>query len=359
MLRASSPSRSFAVLGHSILPPPDKSSSSSNSDEKDCKLAVVLHGMLGNRRNLRSFSLGLARANPGWRFLLLDHLAHGESPSPKSLSPNDANLQNCAQSVLETIEYIQNNDDARVAAGLGMAELPTLSHPSLIIGHSFGGKVALELSRQILDTRNDKQRKRNKKHHGAAALHTWLLDSLVGEVDEPLGDGKKHTPSSQSVTHVLSQLTKVRQPIISKEELVRELVEDLGLDPAIASWMTTNLRHKEGSENNEMEFKFDLPAAAVLLDRYREADYLPYLSALNNQAEEEEGEEEEEEEEAKVFVVRAQRNPVWTEELIGSMRQAGGRILLDFELADAGHWVHMDQPNALASLIQTHSLDVL
>ena len=73
--------RGFAQLSYSVLPV-DLEKQDDLSPHR--KLAVVLHGMLGNKRNLRSFTHSLSRANPSWRFVLLDHLGHGSSPRTTS-----------------------------------------------------------------------------------------------------------------------------------------------------------------------------------------------------------------------------------------------------------------------------------
>ena len=43
--------------------------------------AVLIHGILGSRRNLLSFANRLARAFPSWQFVLVDLRCHGQTAS--------------------------------------------------------------------------------------------------------------------------------------------------------------------------------------------------------------------------------------------------------------------------------------
>merc|ERR1739848_910315 len=45
--------------------------------------AVLVHGILGSGKNLRSFARKLARENPAWQFLLVDLRCHGDSAGGK------------------------------------------------------------------------------------------------------------------------------------------------------------------------------------------------------------------------------------------------------------------------------------
>ena len=83
----------------------------------------ILHGILGSHRNWRSFARRLAADLNGWRFILVDLRCHGESAS--MAGPH--RLSDCAND-LQAIER----------------ELAQPIHA--VVGHSFGGKVALEWS---------------------------------------------------------------------------------------------------------------------------------------------------------------------------------------------------------------------
>src|SRR5580692_293073 len=81
---------------------------------------LVLHGILGSGNNFATLARRLAAACPAWGFALVDLRMHGRStdaPPPHTLASAAADLD-------------------RVAGAL---DAPVLG----VMGHSFGGKVAL------------------------------------------------------------------------------------------------------------------------------------------------------------------------------------------------------------------------
>src|SRR5262249_50100949 len=85
---------------------------------------AFLHGILGRGRNLRMIATRFVEARPDWTAWLIDLRGHGRSP------------KNTPRPSLEAAAW----DVVSLAA---RAELPLRA----IVGHSFGGKVALEVAR--------------------------------------------------------------------------------------------------------------------------------------------------------------------------------------------------------------------
>ena len=83
--------------------------------------ALLCHGILGSRRNWRSFARKLVDRQPDLGVVAVDLRNHGDSP------PLDGphTLASCAA------------DLARLSEQLGI-------QPAILIGHSFGGKVVLK-----------------------------------------------------------------------------------------------------------------------------------------------------------------------------------------------------------------------
>src|SRR5688500_5128396 len=103
---------------------------------------VFLHGILGRGANLRTLAKRFVASVPGWSALLVDLRGHGGS---KDVPPGEpATLARCAEDVLELVE----------ASG---------RTPGAVFGHSFGGKIALELASRSL-----------------AAPHYVIVDSQPG-----------------------------------------------------------------------------------------------------------------------------------------------------------------------------------
>ena len=86
--------------------------------------AFVLHGILGSSKNWYSFCRRLVQSLPGWRLILVDLRHHGDSQTDEK--PDT--LAACA------------DDIATLAHALHV-------EPDAVIGHSFGGKVALVYAR--------------------------------------------------------------------------------------------------------------------------------------------------------------------------------------------------------------------
>jgi pimeloyl-ACP methyl ester carboxylesterase len=100
--------------------------------------AVFLHGLLGSSRNWRSFSRRLAleaaaKANRDVRILLVDLRCHGDSAARHGFHPPH-DLAAAASDVA-----------AVIAAELGGRA------PHLVVGLSLGGKIALQLLKQMVE----------------------------------------------------------------------------------------------------------------------------------------------------------------------------------------------------------------
>ncbi|XP_068308942.1 uncharacterized protein [Pyrus communis] len=121
--------------------------------------AFVLHGLLGSARTWRSFSRTLLSNLPnpsGWRMVLVDLRNHGRSAELEGLNPPH-DLVNSAQDLANLIRT-QGWD-----------------WPDVVLGHSFGGKVALQFAQSC--ARGD--------YGDSAKLpkQLWVLDSVPGEVN--------------------------------------------------------------------------------------------------------------------------------------------------------------------------------
>jgi esterase len=255
--------------------------------------AVVLHGILGSGTNLRTFARTLALALPEWGFLLPDLRGHGDSP------PGDAphTVSACAEDVLA------------LTSSLGIT-------PSAILGHSFGGKVALATA-QLAESR------------GQPVERVWVLDAPPGRADVALA-------VSSEVAQVVLALRGLPDRYTRREELVTLLTAQ-GFSLALAQWMTTNLR----STGDGLRWRFDLDVISALLQDYAVTDAWTYLNDPARQA--------------RIDVVRAERSERWSPEELARFAAAPDDVHLHL-LPDAGHWVHVDNPEGLLAMIQREGL---
>lgn len=258
-----------------------------SDSDTELRTAFVLHGILGSGRNWRTMARKLARNHPTWRFVLVDLRNHGDShpaPAPHTL---DA----CAADLVDT------------ARSLSAA-------PEVVIGHSFGGKVALAYGRM-----------------GAEGLRAVLsLDAIPG----PLPAGAS-AEGADDVHAVMRALRELPQPIDSYEAL-RDALAERGFSAALASWMTTNLERRDSG----FFWRFDLDAAATMLSDYAATDFWPWLDDPG----------------IEVHILRAGLSDRWSEADVDRLAELDSRGAIHSHLlANAGHWVHADDPSGTLEAI--------
>lgn len=178
--------------------------------------------------------------------------------------------------------------------------------PEVTIGHSFGGKVVLA--------------------HSMAAPRppgrVVVLDSSFG-VEPPTST----RAVGDDVFRVIDALKGQAIPVVSREALVESLTAK-GFSLGLARWMTTNL---EGSATDGYRFRFDLDGIGRLIADYFEVDAWPILKELGSRG----------------LVVRGTRSDRVSQDDVVRLHTLGVPLV---EL-DAGHWVHVDAPEALRRIL--------
>jgi pimeloyl-ACP methyl ester carboxylesterase len=245
------------------------------------KTVYVLHGILGSGRNWRSFARRLVAERDDLTVHLVDQRAHGSAPP----SSGPHTLAACA------------DDLAALEARHGSADV--------VVGHSFGGKVALAWA------------------EGPGRGAVWVLDSPPG-----LPDGQP-TAESHDALGVLAALRSCPTPVATRSEL-RQHLRDAGLPEGIVMWLLTSSRR----DADGWRWVFDLPAVDELLADYFRRDLWPV--ALSGHP---------------VTLVKAERSDRWTAHDLeqAEAADASGRIGWAV-IEDAGHWLHVDNPDALLQL---------
>jgi esterase len=224
----------------------------------------------------------MASTHPHWSFVLVDLRNHGDSvpcPAPHT-------VRAAALDVVRLAEVLACRID-------------------VIWGHSFGGKVALEVTR----------------HAEVGAV--WSLDSPPGPYISD-GDGE--------VERLIGTLRTLPGPFTKRGELIEAMVQR-GFAEPLGHWMTTNLRRlPEGGYG----WRFDLSGIEAMLADYRTMDRWDVLAR-------------EPEDRLKVALVIGGRSDRWSEGDLSRVRalEARGSVKVVW-LAQAGHWLHVDAPEALA-----------
>jgi esterase len=251
------------------------------------KAFLFLHGILGSGGNLRGLAQALVLADPLLEGVLVDLRMHGRSQ--RAPAPHD--VQACADDLTELAAH---------------RSLPIRG----VVGHSFGGKVALAFHA----THPDLER-------------VVLLDSYPGIRPDRAG--------SEETMAVLDMLARLPAQYEKREQFI-ERVQSAGHSRAIADWLAMNLERSDSG----FTLRIDLAAIHALLDSYFSLDLWSVLERSD----------------ALVDVVIGGRSRVWDaadrERLRALSLKKAGRLRMHV-LPDAGHWVHVDAPQELRALLTT------
>jgi len=248
----------------------------------------MLHGIFGAGRNWRTIASRLVRALPAWRVLLVDLRMHGES---QGLEPPHT-LDACA-------------------ADLEVLAEETALPPAAVLGHSFGGKVALSYLSRTAAT-------------DEAPHQVWIMES---------------TPSARSAVGDAERMLGAVRSLPARFSSRAAAIDDLkqaGFPEPVANWMSANLaRSDEG-----YEWKLDFDAIELLLHDFFRRDMWPIVEDPPPGAE--------------LHFVRAARSNVMTEGEAERIRVIGRARAVHLHEVDGGHWLNADNPDAVLALLERH-----
>lgn len=250
----------------------------------------ILHGLLGSGRNWRSFSDRLRSkllergGDRSLYVLLVDLRGHGASASV-GLESKPSSVHAAAKDV----------DD--LAQRIGVA-------PGVVIGHSLGGKVALEYSKLAT----------------TAPRQVWSLDSTPGRVVDV---------DTHGAGRVLEAIKGLPKRIPSRRWLSQALPQ---FSPALVDWIGSNLRNVQDSKE-ELEFMFNIDTVSELFESFRATDS---WHAFENSPR------------ADIHVVKAEQSNAWSESCVERLSKTARSKF--WVLPKADHWVHTSNPDGLLEL---------
>jgi esterase len=253
--------------------------------------ALFLHGILGSGANWRTFARRVLAERPGWGAVLVDLPMHGQS---QPMEP-PYTLASCARA-LRALE--------RAIPGPVRA----------VVGHSFGGKVALAYGAL-------------REREGEPLTTIVAVDSNPGVRDE-------HRANEQIVT-VLEALDALPVKIPSRDAFSSHL-RARGLNDALVAWLMMNLR----PAGDGFALRLDLSAIRALLADYFAHDAWGSLESPGA---------------ARITVVVGGRSPALgpaDRARLDAAARAHPTRVVPVVIEDAGHWVHVDAPDALHAVVR-------
>ncbi|NUO53680.1 MAG: alpha/beta hydrolase [Polyangiaceae bacterium] len=248
---------------------------------------IALHGIFGMGQNFRSLARALTDQRPDWGVVLVDLRGHGTSQG--FAAPND---------LAATV-----SDLDQLIASLGRPV-------GAILGHSFGGKVALAWL----------------ERHPNQVQTAFILDSMPG--------ARVAAPENDTVAGVLETLESVKQPLSSREEF-KAILRDRGYQTFLIEWLAMNLRPK----GDAFSLRLDLPGIRSMLTDYWQRDLWPVVENPASAA--------------RLVLVIGGRSHVYGDKEMARARAAqehnpGLEVKV---LPKAAHWIQVDDPEGVLDAV--------
>lgn len=255
------------------------------------QIMMFLHGILGSRANWRGIARRFVELKPDWGAVLVDLREHGDSLG----LPAPHSLQ----AVTDDLAVLERS----LALPIGGA-----------VGHSFGGKVVLEWLRSRQGQRTE----------------AWIIDA------SPSPSSPSHDASATAV--VIRTLDNLPRHWASRETFVEALVE-AGQPEVIAQWLAMNLRR---TDDGGRTFGPNLSVIGELIEDYARTECWDVVEAPP--------------EGCSLDLVIGGRSTVFTSrdrERIARIAERNPQVSVHL-IEGAGHWVHVDAPDALLALLTAH-----
>ncbi|WP_394823639.1 alpha/beta fold hydrolase [Pendulispora albinea] len=271
------------TLSHTFVTAPDHAPS---------RWIFFLHGILGSGNNFRTLARRWVLAQPSLGLVLVDLRMHGRSQGFEG--PHT--IESAARD-LATLEPTVAERGGSVAG---------------VVGHSFGGKVALQYVAQRAEA-------------GRALDEAWIIDSTPG--------ARPNAAGSESTVRVYNLLRSL-PPLFPTRAAFNEALADGGLDIGMIQWLAMNVDKTEGG----FRFRLDLDAIGALLQDYFARDFWPVVESPPGTS---------------VHLIIGGRSLVLDEadrERAARAAKNDPRVTVDI-IPDAGHWVHVDAPDALFDVL--------
>jgi pimeloyl-ACP methyl ester carboxylesterase len=272
------------LLHHDLVTARPDDTDSSGPD----RWMILLHGIYGAGRNWRSLARRFVDARERWGATPVDLRGHGRSPA---LEPPHT-VHACARDLADLVAKEALNARA-------------------VLGHSFGGKVALLYAQDP----------------PVPLERVWVIDSTP-DAREPGG----------SAWRMLQALRAAPGPFATREAAAAS-IEAGGFAPPVAQWMSTNV---DAGSDGAYRWRLDLDVMEALLVDFFRTDAWSVVEAPPAGC--------------AIHVVRASDSEVLDERACARIEAAAaatGRVHLHH--VEGGHWLNADNPDALERLLVEHT----
>ncbi|MCG8468009.1 MAG: alpha/beta hydrolase [Gemmatimonadetes bacterium] len=240
----------------------------------------VLHGIYGAGRNWASFAKRLTEAREEWGVVLVDLRMHGHSTEfepPHTLSACVADLSHLVEA--------------------------TDRRPTAVLGHSFGGKIALMSVAAM------------------APAQVWVIDSTPS----------RKTPGGAAY-RMLQILKRLPGPFPERADAVAAM-EAEGFARNVAAWMATNLVADAGG----YWWRFESADMEAMLDDFFRRDLWDVVEAPAPASE--------------IHLVQASESDVIAPDEYDRFVRASADGRAHAHRLRGGHWLHVDNPDGLLGLL--------
>lgn len=242
---------------------------------------LMLHGVFGTGRNWSHVAKQVAARRPDWGVALVDLPGHGKSAAVEAQTLDEA-----ADAVLRMVEA-----EGMAAKG--------------ILGHSFGGKVALCYA------------------EAADGLEqAWIADASPAS-SEPTGHG----------WGMIETLRRLPDTFENREAAVQALME-AGHGEAVARWMAMNVVRRGGA----YRWRFDVDRMERLLRDFYATDFWNVV--------------EQDTDGLRLEFVKAEGSQVLSAAACGRIAEAAAsNSRIHLHQVPGGHWINIDSPAAVVDLL--------
>jgi esterase len=179
--------------------------------------------------------------------------------------------------------------------------------PDVIVGHSYGGKVALAMAAESSYDR----------------LQVWLIDSTP-EIKAPSG----------SAWGMLALVRRLPQRFARREDATEAIIAG-GYPRGVAQWMATNLVR----EGDAFVWRLDFDAMERLLRDFFQRDMWPVVESPRAGYD--------------IHIIKASESSAISDEAVKRIERAKGERL-HLHHRQGGHWIHAESPQLIAELLVEH-----